>query len=269
MNPESADRAEFYRNFIKYVRIDLQSERMRLHRRMFSAFFWCFFMPVFTAALILVLVRIHAFPRQWGNHLDWLIVVFPVFYAVYVLSSDVLRDLPATIRRGGMSSTLSRAIEEEEWRARVCGEIRRAVAEHPASRDRSAWRWLVKSFRIDLQNLQHRTRYLTALAGAVFFLLMQGIDALYETPGDAVTWQSISLLSWVEASSKTVSQFVGLCFFLVLFYLSGSQSFYSLLRYLNCAELILLDLESETGSAKSADGNSAETSNDIEGVAAI
>lgn len=244
-DPEAADRAELYRSFIEYVRVDLRTERMRFHRRIISAVLWCFFMPVFTAAVILVLVKVHVFPPRWGWHLDWLIVIFPAFYAIYVLSLDVLRDLPATIRRGGMSSTLSRAVEEEQWRDRVCGEIRQATEGLRSARNRGAWRWLVRSFRIDLQNLLHRTRYLTALAGAVFFLLMQGIDALYESSADPVTWQSISLLSWIEASSKTVSQFVGLCFFLILFYLSGSQTYYSLLRYLNCAGLILLDLESD------------------------
>lgn len=243
LNPGAAERAEIYRSFIEYVRSDLRTERIRLHRRMFSAFLWCFLMPVFSAAVILVLVRFRLFPPRWGGHLDWLIVIFPVFYAIYVLSSDVLRDLPAIIRKGGMSSILSRALEEERWRARVCEDIRKALGGLPSCREGGAWRWLARSFRTDLLNILHRTRYLTALAGAVFFLLMQGIDALYETPADSVSWQSISLLSWVEASSKTVSQFVGLCFFLILFYISGSQTYYSLLRYLNCVELILLDQE--------------------------
>jgi hypothetical protein len=90
---------------------------------------------------------------------------------------------------------------------------------------------------MDLQAMEYRTKYLTALAGAVFFLIMQGIDSLTDGEGK-VTWVKSSVLGWVETSSSDLSQFVGLALFLVLLYLSGSQTYQSLKRYLNCIELL-------------------------------
>jgi hypothetical protein len=241
--PKLSGNTAFYRDFIEYVGADLKKVRMQLHRRMLLAFLWCFIMPVLTAILVMVLVKFHVFPKNWGRHLDWLIVAFPVIFSIFILSSDVLKDLPSIMRRGGLSSALSRALQEETWRTRVCSEMRVAMTAHEASRQTTGWNWLVRTFRIDLQNMQYRTRYITALAGAVFFLLMQGIDALDEASPMAPTWQSTSLLSWAESSSNHVAQAVGLAFFLVLFYVSGSQAYYTLIRYLQCAELILLELD--------------------------
>ena len=104
------------------------------------------------------------------------------------------------------------------------------------------WAWLIANFKVDLEAMQQRTRYLTALAGAVFFLLMQGIDSIggseHEGP---VSWSKNPLMGWIESSSNDVGQLVALALFLVLLYLSGIQTYHSLRRYLHCAELNLLE----------------------------
>jgi hypothetical protein len=99
------------------------------------------------------------------------------------------------------------------------------------------WDWIIANFKMDLRSMEYRTKYLTALAGAVFFLLMQGIDSIVDGEGKS-TWVRTATLGWIETSSSDLSQFVGLALFLVLLYLSGSQTYHSLRRYLDCAELV-------------------------------
>jgi hypothetical protein len=106
------------------------------------------------------------------------------------------------------------------------------------------WRWLIDNFEIDLKNLQNRTRYLTALAGAVFFLIFQGIDA-FDVPHAEPRWSTSTIMGWFEASTNSFDQFFALGIFLMLLYVSGNQVYLSLARYLQCAELVLKDLSKE------------------------
>ena len=176
--PRPTGHTAFYRDFIEYVGSDLKKVRMQLHRRMFLAFWWCFVAPVVTAVGILILVKFHVVPRAWSRHLDWLIVAFPVIFALLILSLDLLKDLPAFLKRGNLSPSLLRALHEEVWRTRVSQEMKKVLSQHEASHHAAGWNWLVRTFRIDLQNMVYRTRYVTALVGAVFFLLMEIINAL-------------------------------------------------------------------------------------------
>jgi hypothetical protein len=225
---------ELYRRFMDYVQADIQQERRLVNRRMFSVFFWCFIVPTVTATILMFLIKIGLLPRRIGHYMDWLIVVFPVAYALYVLSLDVLRELPAAIRRGGMASLIDRAVDEEEWRSRVCLEMKQRFFKTDAPDE---WRRLLRGFEIDLAAMLQRTRYITALAGAVFFLLLQGIDSL-DAKSD-LTLTPSSILSWFENSSSSLYQFVGLGLFLVLLYLSGSRPHQTLSRYYHCASLLL------------------------------
>jgi hypothetical protein len=103
----------------------------------------------------------------------------------------------------------------------------------------------VGNFAIDLQNVQNRTRYLTALAGAVFFLIFQGIDA-FDSPHAEPRWSTTSIMGWFEASSSSFTQFFALGIFLLLLYVSGNQIYHSLERYLHCAQMIQKELESDS-----------------------
>lgn len=226
-------RQELYQAMIEFIATDIQRERRRVNRRMLNVFFWCFLLPALITVSVLILVKLQILPRAARNHLDWLVLIFPVFYSLYILSSEVLIGVPSAFRKGGIAITLGQAIQEGEWRDKTSEAMERSVS--ASSED---WAWLVASFKIDLQSMQYRTKYLTALAGAVFFLLMQGIDSLTDD-GGKTTWVKSSLLGWIETSSNDLSQFVGLGLFLVLLYLSGSQTYQSLIRYLGCAELIL------------------------------
>jgi hypothetical protein len=228
---------DLYQDFIEFISRDIQRERYLVNRRMLSVFVWCFFLPALVSATVLLLVKLGVLPRSVRSYLDWLVLILPIFYSLYILGFEVLAQVPSAFRKGKIATSLAQAIKENEWRQRVMGAMLQSLNITPEE-----WNWLIVSFRMDLLAMQNRTRYLTALAGAVFFLLMQGIDSLTDND-EKLTWTQAAFLGWVESSSNYLAQFVGLALFLVLLYLSGSQTYQSLKRYLNCAELIQCELE--------------------------
>jgi hypothetical protein len=225
---------EVYQAFIDFITSDIQRERSRTNRRMMSVFLWCFLIPALSSITVLILVKMRILPRSARNNLDWVVLVLPVLYSLYILGSEVLLHTPAILRRGGGALTLEQSVREGAWRQNIVDTMERSLG---ATADE--WQWVVTSFRMDLKAMQYRTKFLTALAGSVFFLIMQGIDSLTDGEGK-VTWVKSAVLGWIETSGSDISQFVGLSLFLVLLYLSGSQTYQSMTRYGNCAELILL-----------------------------
>lgn len=227
----SRSRQEIYRSFIDFIVRDFQTERRAANRRMFNVLLWCFIAPAIGSAVLLLLMKAHILAPSTKGYLQWLVLLFPISYSIYILSSEVISELPGAYRRGGIASTLNQAVKDAEWRERTCESLRSSAELSSAD-----WDWVSTSFRIDLERLQSRNKYLTALAGVVFFFIMQGIDSL----GDAeekISWIK-SPMGWIEAPSDNWYQFVGLAMFLVLFYLSGHQTYQALLRYWNCADLL-------------------------------
>jgi hypothetical protein len=245
MQPRS--REELYRSFIDFIGTDVQRERRHVNRKMFGVVIWCFILPAVVSATILLLIHFKVFPRTVKSYADWVILVFPVIYSLYILSSEVLSQVPSTLKRGGIATTLSQATREGEWRRKVCDGM--ATTVNASYED---WKFLVTSFRMDLGILKQRTNHLTALAGAVFFLILHGIDSL----GESVNTRPVNpyvLMEWVESANNDISQMVGLALFLVLLYLSGNQTYHSMLRYLNCAELMMIDVGKAERTRRSVD----------------
>jgi hypothetical protein len=236
---QGKSREELYRQFLAAIENEAQSERRAVNRRMLSVFFWCFVVPAITCIALLVLIRFQILPHRARLWQEPIILLFPVAYTVYFLGIEVLRDLPNAFRRGGIAAVLRNADSESRWRRRVADSLRRSVDARAED-----WRWLVTSFEFDLERLQYRARYMTALAGAVFYLIMQGIDAL--GPEEKVTYMNDSVLGWIQTNSSDMSQFVGLALFLVLLYLSASQSHQFLRRFLHCA-VLLRDSDNHAG----------------------
>lgn len=227
---------EIYRSFLEFIRADSRRERNLVSRRMRSVFFWCFILPALLSVLTLILIRLNVIPFRIRSYLDWVILIFPVSYSIYFISSEVIREVPVAFRSGGLATSLGQSLKEGEWRDLVCEGMRKSI-----SASAQEWQWIVSSFHIDLLNLRYRSKYLTALAGAVFFLLMQGIDSITGQDDGRTTWVKDSALGWLEIASNDTSQFVGLALFLVLLYLSGIQTYHSLQRYLDCAELVSME----------------------------
>lgn len=230
-----------YRAYLDFIRVEMRKERTATNRRMFSVFFWCFFLPAGVSTALLLLVKFGLLPFFLRFYIDWIALLFPVAYSLYFLGAEVLRGLPAAFRNGGASMILEQARREGEWRERIGDELHKTV---PATAEE--WNWILASFRADLKALKYRARYLTALAGAVFYLLMQGLDFLRDEPvqplvatgQEAAMWLQNPVRAWMESQTGDLTQFVGLALFLVLLYLSSSQNLYSLERYLDAAELM-------------------------------
>jgi hypothetical protein len=228
-----ASRHGIYRSFLEYVGTDIQSERRKVNRRMFGVFLWCFVIPAVVSLVLLTLVRLNILPSSLKIYRDRFILVFPVLYSLYILGSEVIRGVPSIFRKGGVATTLFQSVKEGEWRDRVSTEMSQKIN---ATAD--DWRWVAASFQMDLQTLQERNRFLTALAGAVFYLLMQGIDVLGNSESGSVF--SRGGLFALESISNDFSQIVALILFLVLLYLSGNQTYRALVRYLHSAKLVAM-----------------------------
>jgi hypothetical protein len=225
------NRQELYRSFIEFVIADLQSERKLVNRRMFNVLLWCFIAPAILMATGLILIRLGVIPPAVRSGLDSLMVLCPVAYGFYILGSEVLTEMPSAFKRGGIANTLSSSLKDSEWRDRKCETLKRNLEASALE-----WDWIIFSFGIDLEQLRNRNRYMTGLAGAVLFMILQGIDLL----GDEevkTTWIK-SPFGMMEAAPADFSQFIALGLVLLLLYLSGNQTHQSLARYRNCAELI-------------------------------
>ncbi len=231
---KSRRKAEIYRAFLEYVSVASRKERVQIQQRIWNVFLWCFAFPAVTAFVVMILIQFRVFPRSFRSYLDWVILIFPIAYSIHFLGSQVFSGLLASFKKGAIASSLQDAQKEGYWRDAVCEDITKIVVA-----DLEEWRWISHNFKMDLDGIQQRNRFVTALAGAVFFMIIHGIDSIHDPI------MPIPSVGWVESTSSEISQFVGLAFFLLLFYLSGNQNYQSLRRYLNCAELIIIHKELE------------------------
>ena len=220
-------RRSLYRAYLEFVQAANQRDRLDVNRRMRSVLVWCFLAPVFVVALVILLVNYGVLPRVFRSYQDWILLIFPVLYSLYFLGSQVLSGIPEAFRRGGFALTLGQAAREADWRIEVTASMEKTL-------DWSGddWSWVIMNIEEDLERMQMRIRHLTALAGAVFFLIMQGIDSL---TSDGM---SIAGMAGELAGGPSSSEWIGLALFLLLLYLSGQQNVQTLRRFLACARLV-------------------------------
>lgn len=232
---------ELYRSFLELVAGDVQHERRAVNRRMLSVFVWCFLAPIVVSLVGVLLIRTGILSRGFRPLNEWVVLAFPLGYSIYVLIFEVVAELPALLRRGGIASTLDQALREHHWRDRVSDLMKRQIGTNPVD-----WAWICSNFQTDLRWLQHRTRYITALSGAVLFLIMKGLGSFSESAEDNVEYVRHPVLGWVQLShGSEVYSLLGLALFLLLLYLSGLQTARLLGRYLDCADLIRNELEGQ------------------------
>jgi hypothetical protein len=124
---QSKNRQELYKIFLIFVSQDMQRERSQVNRRIRSVFLWCFILPVLASASILLLVKFNVLPRRAKYHADLLVLIFPVFYSMYFLGSEVLMNIPKVFRKGGVAPALVQSVSEGSWRERVCESMAKAV----------------------------------------------------------------------------------------------------------------------------------------------
>lgn len=215
-----------YRRYLGFIHSANQKDRMDVNRRIRSVVIWCFLVPVLVVAVGIFLVNRGFIPRVFRSYQDWVLLLFPVLYSLYFLGSQVISGLPAAFRRGGFGLTLGQTATEADWRLDTCERM-----ENELVWSAEEWGWVISNAEEDLDRLQMRLRHLTALAGAVFFLLMQGIDSL---TNDGSLTQGLTQTLMGPSSSE----WVGLALFLLLLYLSGQQNLQTLRRFMGCARLV-------------------------------
>ncbi len=225
-----------YIKFLEFVQQDLQKDRFVVHRRMLSVFLWGFIIPAAVALVLLLLVSFHVLPARFRGSIDLVTLIFPVCYSIYVLGSEVLVRLPGVLRRGGLSGLLDQAARDSVWREQVCTSLQVVLPLHTRE-----WNWVIESFETDLRGRLRQTSFLTGLAGAIFFLMFQGVDILAGGDVEArLGWSRNTTTGLIETSTSDLTQFVALALFLGLFYLSGVQNVRALQRYLDCAKLLII-----------------------------
>ena len=230
---EHSGKDEIYPQFIRWLQSDLQKERSLVNRRMFSIVLWCFILPAILTLVAFLLSRFQLLPGRFRNYVDWIPLVFPVGYSIYVLFTEVLLDLPSWFKRGGYSSVLNQVYSDSEWRRSTCERMTKSL---PFTGEQ--WAWIQENFETDILSVRHRSRYFTFLGGAVFYIALQGLDFLADDAGPvsletAVGWANLVQI-WVESISRVVSLGV----FVFLLYLSGSQLTFNLRRYSDCLRLL-------------------------------
>ncbi len=226
-----------YRIFLSQVNSEMQAERQASNRRMISVLLWCFIFPLVIGSLFLLMISFRLIPFSARTYVDLVYLGFPVVYSLFFLSSQVIKDLPGHFKRGGVGTLLLNSQKDEAWRTQVC---KRWIAKSTFSSD--DWKWIIANFKLDLERLKERNKYLTALAGAVFYLIMQGLDSIQGAQDNWVVSEGSfkhPVLKWLLGPiAAELGQYVGLALFLVLLYLSGRQAYIGLAKYLECAELL-------------------------------
>jgi len=230
----SRERVELYEKFLEYVSNDLQKQRRVLHRRMFILLGWCFVAPALFTLALLLLVKFHILPAPYRAFTEWGVIGFPVLYTLYVLGDEVVREAPSLLKKGGLSNTLMTNLREAQWREQMIESMKRDFFRSPLD-----WSWLMKNFEVDLDRFKARHHFLTILSSAVFGLINYGIGRLSE-PED-VTFVQHPTMGLIQFSTDW-SQTIVVVLFLVLFYLSGMQTYRSLHRYFECLEVASEDL---------------------------
>ncbi len=230
----SQERIALYEKFLGFISDDVQKQRRQLHRRMFILLGWCFVAPALFTLALLLLVKFHILPAPYRAFTEWGMIGFPVLYTLYVLGDEVLREMPSLFRKGGLSNTLLTNLRESQWREHTIDQMKRSLYNSPAD-----WRWMMKNYQIDMARFRARHHFLTILSSAVFGLINYGIGRLSEP--EEVNFIQHPTMGLIQFSTDW-SQTIVVVLFLVLFYLSGMQTYQSLHRYYECLEVAANDI---------------------------
>lgn len=227
--------SEHYQEFLGFIEKESLSQRKVMQRKVFSVFLWCFVAPILTFFFITLLIRVGALPLGLRPSVEWMILVFPVLYALVFLGKDLWLEFPVVLKKGGMSGMLKQFAREAHWREKTC----QSLLSQFQSWSPQHWKNVYSQLEQDISDLGYRNRYLFFLSAAVFFMILEGIDLL--GGGGPTLSQEIAEYGvgyWLDVLVGHFSQFIALALFLGLLYSASSQLKRSLQRYLICLDLI-------------------------------
>jgi len=225
---------EIYSSFIAFIKDDMHLERKKMNRRIFNIVFWCILLPLLISIGVIALMVRGFISVTLLPYYEWVILVFPLIYAAYFFGSEVLIQLPRTIRKGGMQTALEQMNEDTQWRNRHCQRLKSLL-----KLDSSMWKMIHTHFGMDLQNMRSRSNYMMVLVGTMFFMVVQVIDLIAAQEQGKVMLDRITVLEIVFRFYNNFSLLLVLGLFLLLFYMVSMQTHHSLQKYRDCVEILI------------------------------
>lgn len=209
-----------------------------MNRRMLGVFIWCFIIPAAALAAGILLIKYQILPARSRALLDSVLLLFPLGYSILVLLREAILEARRRPKMGGLDPFLRQSLSDAQWREGTAEKLRRAVPADPQE-----WAWIASNFSQDVETMRYRTRFLTALSGTVLFLISQGIDLLDPPQEFPPMMEGRIFIRWLLSVTGEFTQMIGLALFLVLLYLSWSQTLRSLERFLGSIRLLVPEAE--------------------------
>lgn len=220
-----------YQQFVSWVQIDMNKDRVMVNRKVFSVVLWCLILPALLSLIIYALRKYQII--EFFRYLDTVLFMPPFLYALYSLWPTI-KNVPRVFKKGGLGAMLEESAKEVDWReataTRLHAEVRLTAKE-----------WNAVSFHLqyEMTRLNEQNRYMTILSTVVLFFMFQFLDLggapeiMHETgPGGMVK-------AWVDQFSQWGVQIFSLLLFSALFYLSGLQFQRYLQRYWVCVQRVM------------------------------
>ena len=222
-----------YQQFVSWVQMDMNKDRVIVNRKVFSVVLFCLILPVF---LSLVLYGLRKYQLIASFHYMDTFIFFPPFlYALYSLW-PTLKAVPRVFRKGGLGAMLEESAKEVEWREKTATRMQLEVKLTPKE-------WDAVSFHLqqEITRLNEQNRYMTILSTVVLFFMFQFLDlgGGMDMPVEASPTGMVK--AWVDQFSQWGVQVFSLFLFSALFYLSGLQFQRYLQRYWVCVKRVTQD----------------------------
>lgn len=228
-----------YEALLELIEVELQQGRLLTHKRMFFVFLWSFFFPALTLILFILMNKFKVLPQLVRMNFDWILLSFPVGYAIFYLLFEALKDLPMWFKKGGYFLALRQNLKESQWRSDFNSKVILLFKDQKID-----WQWMIHSFRADLRRMRNQTRHLTIIAAATFFFVFEGMNFFIEEPKASMSPTPHTLFQYFDHFSQNSIQLFTFILFFALLYQASLQVVYSLERYLDC--LILLEQENKS-----------------------
>ncbi len=232
---------EHYRSFIKFVDGDVRSKKASMNRQMLRLLGWSFVLPVLFIFTATVLIKVGMVSGEYKKYFDWLLLLCPLLYSVYLVGSDYFKDFGKVFKSNGSSSMVRRAIKEAEWREGIVAGFHQKLGF-----SKGDWAIIRGHFKAEIELSKKRNVYLTILAGSVLFFAFNGLELL-DNSGPNLSTMLLAdrvhpgiFVVLIQGFLESLAQGSVLILFLILFYFSSHQITSALEKYLDCIDLLLL-----------------------------
>lgn len=220
-----------YQQFVAWVQVDMNKDRVMVNRKVFSVVLWCLILP---AILLLVVYALRKYQIvEVFRYLDTVLFMPPFLYALYSLW-PAIKNVPRVFKKGGLGAMLEESAKEVDWREGTASRMEQEVRLTPKE-----WDAVSFHFEHEITRLNEQNRYMTILSTVVLFFMFQFLDLGGASEVIREAGPSGLVKSWVDQFSQWGIQIFSLILFSALFYLSGLQFQRYLQRYGVCVKRII------------------------------